>query len=149
MWQVERQAHKLKVSTVYHLTSIKAEGCKWSHIRDLDVNACRSSRRTKSIGEDLMSAKITPTQLLARIAGDPDMYALGLLPIDCFARHAYQTKTFPAIRGAHKASDADEIECKQWSLTSEEWVEEMDAARLALAHDMKLDLLRKGFAGAV
>jgi hypothetical protein len=93
-----------------------------------------------------MSTKITPDQLLARIEVDPDMYALGLLPIDSFARYAYQTKSYPKIRNAHRASDADMEECKKWCLTSDEWVEEMDAARLALAHDMKLDLIRKGFA---
>jgi len=96
-----------------------------------------------------MSAKITPDRLLTLIQGDPDMYALGFLPINCFARHVYQTKSYPAIRSAHTAADADSDECQKWGLTSEEWVEEMDAAKVALAHDMTLDLLRKGFALAV
>ena len=92
-----------------------------------------------------MPAKITAAELLSGITEDPDMHALGLLPIDSFARHAYQTKTYPSIRSVYKASAADADECAEWDVTSEEWVEEMDAARIALAHDMKIDLVRKGF----
>jgi hypothetical protein len=96
-----------------------------------------------------MTAKITTAQLISRIQDDPDMFALGLLPIDSFARHAYQTKNYPCIKSAYSVSNADDEECGEWSLTAEEWLEEMDVARLALAHDMKLDLNRKGLAEAV
>ena len=96
-----------------------------------------------------MSTKITMAQLISRIQDDPDMHALGLLPIDSFARHVYETKSYPDIKSAYTAANADPEECEQWNLSAEEWVEEMDAARLALAHDMKLDLARKGFEPAV
>ena len=96
-----------------------------------------------------MPAKITTAQLISRIEVDPNLYALDLLPPDCFARHAYETKPYPAIRGAHSAADADKEECDRWGLTAAEWVEEMDAARLALAHDMKLDLIKKGITPAM
>jgi len=93
-----------------------------------------------------MTAKITTIQLQRRIEDDPDMYALGFLPPDSFARHAYQNKSYPAIRNAYSVNDAEKHDCDRWNLTSEEWLEEMDVARIALAHDMKLDLIRKGFA---
>jgi hypothetical protein len=99
--------------------------------------------------EDLMSAKITKAQIYARINDDPDMHALGMLPIDSFARHAYQTKNYPSLKSAYSAANADEEECGDWNLTADEWVEEIDVARLALAHDMKIDLMRKGLAEAV
>jgi len=79
-----------------------------------------------------MPAKITAAELLPRITEDPDMHALGLLPIDSFARHAYQTKTYSSIGNVYKASDTDADECAEWDVTPEEWVEEMDAARIAL-----------------
>jgi len=50
---------------------------------------------------------------------------------------------FSAIRGAHSTADGDKEERGRRGLTAEEWVEEMDAARLTLAHDMKLDLIKK------
>jgi hypothetical protein len=93
-----------------------------------------------------MTAKITTVQLRSRIKGDPDMYALGFLPTDSFARHAYQTKSYPAIRSVYSVANAKPHECERWHLTPEEWLEEMGAARLALAHDMKLDLIRQGYA---
>lgn len=96
-----------------------------------------------------MPTKVTIAQLKSRIADDPDTYALELLPPDSFARHAYETKPYPAIRGAHSAADADKEECDGWGLTADEWVGEMDAARLALAHDMKLDLIKKGITPAM
>lgn len=96
-----------------------------------------------------MSAKITPVQLVARINDDPAMFALGLLPIDSFARHVYQTKSYPCIRGAYTAANADREDCEQWRLTPEEWLEQMTVVVLALAHDMKLDLMRKGLSEAV
>ncbi len=91
-----------------------------------------------------MPTKITTAQLKSRIEAELDTYALELLPPDSFARHAYETKPYPAIRRAHSAVDAEKEECDRWNLTAEEWVGEMDAARLALAHDMKLDLIKKG-----
>jgi hypothetical protein len=93
----------------------------------------------------MMTAKITTLQLRSQIKGDPDMYALGFLPIDSFARHAYQNKSYPAIRSVYSVSNAEQKECERWRLTPEEWLEEMDAARLALAHDMRLDLIRHGY----
>ena len=96
-----------------------------------------------------MSTKITTSQLISRIQDDPDMHALGSLPIDSFARYAYENKSYPDIRSAYSAANADQEECEQWDLTAEEWVEEMDVARLALAHDVKIDLMRKGLAEAV
>jgi len=95
-----------------------------------------------------MTAKITTAQLRTRIKGDPDMYALGFLPIDSFARHAYQTKSYPTIRNVHSVSNAKMHECERWKLTPEEWLEEMDSVRIALAHDMKLDLIRHGYTPA-
>jgi len=91
-----------------------------------------------------MPTKVTIAQTQARIAADPDAYAFEFLPPDSFARHAYETKPYPAIRRAHSPDDADKDECERWNLTAEEWAEEMDAARIALAHDMKLDLIKKG-----
>ena len=93
-----------------------------------------------------MPTKVKVAQLKARIGEDPDVYALDLLPPDSFARHAYENKPYPEIRRAHAGAGADEAECARWQLTPEEWAEEMDAARLALAHDMKLDLIRTGVA---
>lgn len=91
-----------------------------------------------------MPTKVTIAQLKARMAGDLDAYAFELLPPDSFARHAYDTKPYPEIRRAHSAADADRDECRSWDLTPEEWAEEMDAVRIALAHDLKLDLIKKG-----
>lgn len=96
-----------------------------------------------------MPTKITVKSLVSQIQADPDMHALGMLPIDSFARHAYQTKSYPDIKGAYGAANANPDECQQWHLTAEEWVEEMEAAAVALAHDVKLDLARKGFESAV
>jgi hypothetical protein len=96
-----------------------------------------------------MPTKVTTAQIKSRIEAELDTYALELLPPDSFARHAYETKPYPAIRGAHSAADADKEERDRWGLTAEEWAEEMDAARLALAHDMKLDLIKKGITPAM
>jgi hypothetical protein len=93
-----------------------------------------------------MTAKITTNQLKTRIKGDPDTYALGFLPVDSFARHAYQHKSYPAIRDVYSVTNAKKHECERWHLTPEEWFEEMGAARIALAHDMKLDLIKQGYA---
>lgn len=126
------------------LIGVKAETCRVWHL-DSQLLA----RRVETHREYLMPAKITTTQLISRIEVDPDIYALDLLPPDSFARHAYETKPYPAIRAAHSAADAGKAECDQWGLTAEEWVEEMDAARFALAHDMKLDLIKKGITPAM
>lgn len=91
-----------------------------------------------------MPTKVTIAQLKSRMAGDLDAYAIDLLPPDSFARHVYDTKPYPEIKRAHSADDADKAECERWDLTAEQWAEEMDAARIALAHDMKLDLIKKG-----
>ncbi len=56
---------------------------------------------------------------------------------------------YPAIRGAHSTADGDKEERGRRGLTAEEWFEEMDAARLTLAHDMKLDLIKKEIAPAM
>lgn len=96
-----------------------------------------------------MPTKVTIAQLKARIGQDPDTHALDLLPPDSFARHAYESKPYPQIRRAHAPEAADKDECERWQLTPEEWAEEMDAARIALAHDMKLDLIRKGITPAM
>jgi hypothetical protein len=96
-----------------------------------------------------MPTKITTAQLKSRIEAEFDTYALELLPSDSFAHHAHETKPYPAIRGAHSAADADKEERDRRGLTAEEWVEEMDAARLALAHDMKLYLIKKGIPPAM
>jgi len=93
-----------------------------------------------------MTTKITTLQLKSRIKVDPDMYALGHLPMDSFARHAYQNKSYPVIRSAYSAANAKQHECERWHLTPEEWLEQMGVARIALAHDMKLDLIRTGYA---
>ena len=91
-----------------------------------------------------MAAKITIAQIRARIAANADEYAVEYLPPDSFARHAFETKPYPAIKRAKTAADADKAECEKWGLTADEWAEEMSAARIALAHDMKLDLIMKG-----
>lgn len=91
-----------------------------------------------------MPTKVTIAQLKSHMAGDLDAYAFELLTPDSCARHGYDTKPYPEIRGAHCAANADGDECKSCDLTPKEWAEEMDAARIALAHDMKLDLIRKG-----
>lgn len=96
-----------------------------------------------------MTTKVTTAQLKSRMQADLDAYAVDFLPADSFARHAYDNKPYPALRSAHSASDADKEECEKWDLTPEEWVEEMDAARLALVHDMKLDLIKKGITPAM
>lgn len=96
-----------------------------------------------------MPTKVTIAQLKARMADDLDAYAVELLPPDSFARHAYENKPYPEIRRAHSADDADKEECERWGLTSEQWAEELDAARIALAHDMKLDLIKKGITPAM
>jgi len=93
-----------------------------------------------------MTTKITTVQLRTQIKHYPDIYALALLPTDSFARHAYQTKSYPAIKNVYSPTAAKRHECERWHLTPDEWLEEMDAARIALAHDMKLDLIRQGFA---
>lgn len=91
-----------------------------------------------------MTSKINSAILKSRIEGDADQYAVEFLPPDSFARHAYETKSFPAIRKVHGAGDADSAECEKWGLTAQEWADEMEAVRIALAHDMKLDLINKG-----
>jgi len=91
-----------------------------------------------------MTSNINSTILISRIKDDADQYAVEFLPPDSFARHAYETKSFPAIRKAHTAASADAAECEKWGLTAQEWADEMDAVRVALAHDMKLDLISKG-----
>jgi hypothetical protein len=96
-----------------------------------------------------MPTTITSAQLKSRIEAELDTYALELSPPESIARHACETKPYPAIRGAHSAADADNEECDGWGLTAEEWAEEMDAARLALAHDMKLDLIKRGVTPAM
>lgn len=92
-----------------------------------------------------MPRKITVAQLKSRMATDPDALAVEWLPPDSFARHAYDTRPYPLIKRACTPADAVEPECQKWGLTSEEWAEEMAAARIALAHDMKLDLIKEGF----
>lgn len=92
-----------------------------------------------------MPAKMTVEKLKARIAADPDTLAAELLPPDSFARYAYDNKSYPEIRKDHARADADKAECEKWGLTPDEWAEEMNAARLAMAHDMKLDLIQEGF----
>jgi hypothetical protein len=94
--------------------------------------------------EDEMAAKITGAQIRLRIGANEDEYAAEFLPPDSFARHVFETKPYPVIKRAKTASDADKAECEKWGLTAEEWAEEMAAARIALAHDMKLDLITKG-----
>jgi len=92
-----------------------------------------------------MSSKVTEAQLRARIAVDPDAPAADLLPPRSFARYAYENKPYPVVRTRHSADDARASECTEWGLTPEEWAEEMSAARLAMAHGMKLDLIQEGF----
>ena len=96
-----------------------------------------------------MSAKVTRSSVLSKISSDPDAYAIEFLPRNSFARHAYENKPYPAIRSAHSATNADKQECQKWGLSADDWVEEMDAARIALAHDMKLDLIKKGITPAM
>lgn len=49
----------------------------------------------------------------------------------------------PEIRRARFVADADGDERKSRDLTPKEWAEEMDAARIAPAHDIKLDLIEE------
>lgn len=88
-----------------------------------------------------MAAMITTSELRQLMAADLDRYAIEHLPEGSLARFAYENKPYPAVRKMHKPSEANPADCEKWSLTPEEWTEEMEAARLAMAHDMKLDLL--------
>lgn len=92
-----------------------------------------------------MPRKITVAQLKSRMATDPDVLAADWLPPDSFARHAYDTKPYPLVKKVCTSADAGKAECEKWGLTSDEWAEEMAAARIAIAHDMKLDLIKEGF----
>lgn len=92
-----------------------------------------------------MSAKVTVEMLRTRIAAQADVLAADLLPPDSLARYAYDNKPYPEIRKDHTPADADKAECEKWQLTRQEWAEEMNAARYAMAHDMKLDLIKEGF----
>jgi hypothetical protein len=95
--------------------------------------------------EVAMPSKVTVAQLKASIATDPDALASDMLPPGSFARFAYDSKPYPVIKMAYSPASADKAECEKWGLTSAEWVEEMAAARIAMAHDMKLDLIQEGF----
>lgn len=92
-----------------------------------------------------MASKVTVAEIRARIAADPDVLALDLLPTDSFARYAYENKPYPILKRENSAADADRADCEKWGLTADEWAEQMAAARIAMAHDMKLDLLKEGF----
>lgn len=96
-----------------------------------------------------MTMKVTVAQIRSRIEASADEYAAEFLPPDSFARHAFYSKPFPAIKRAKTAADADKAECEKWGLTAAEWAEEMAATRIALAHDMKLDLIMKGITPAM
>jgi hypothetical protein len=92
-----------------------------------------------------MASKVTVAEIKARIAASADTLALDLLPADSFARHAYETKPYPILKRENSAANADKADCQKWGLTAEEWAEQMAVARIAMAHDMKLDLLKEGF----
>ncbi len=96
-----------------------------------------------------MAMKVTAAQIRSRIEANADDYAAEMLPPDSFARHAFENKPYPAIKRAKTPADADKAECEKWGLTADEWAEEMAAARIALAHDMKLDLIMKGITPAM
>ena len=59
-----------------------------------------------------MATKITVAQIRSRIGANADEYAAEFLPPDSFARHAFETKPFPAIKRAKTAADADKAECE-------------------------------------
>jgi len=92
-----------------------------------------------------MQKKVSLSELKANIAMDPDSLACDLLPAGSFARYAYDNKPYPVVKAVHTAADAQKAECEEWGMTADQWVEEMAAARVAMAHDMKLDLIKEGF----
>jgi hypothetical protein len=55
-------------------------------------------------------------------------YRKGLAYVDC----------------AHDAAHADAAECREFGLSAEQWSQQVEAARIALHHDMKLHAVQQG-----
>lgn len=92
-----------------------------------------------------MTTKISFDEFTTKLVADEDALAFDLLPKDSFARWAYEHKSYPSVHDPHTPAEADMAECKRWGMTPEEWAEQMAIARMAMAHDMKLDLIKEGF----
>ncbi|HSF96375.1 MAG TPA: hypothetical protein VLA52_15220 [Thermohalobaculum sp.] len=92
-----------------------------------------------------MTTKMSLDEFEKKLAADLDTLALDLLPEGSFARWVYEQKSYPVVHDAHTPAEANRGECKKWGLSAEEWAEQMAVARAAMAHDMKLDLIKEGY----
>jgi hypothetical protein len=91
---------------------------------------------------------ISSADVKKRVSAKMDEYARDWLPAQSFARYVYDNKPAWEIRRGHSPAQSDKAECEKWGLSPEEWADQYLAARIALQHDLKLDLISSGHFGA-
>jgi hypothetical protein len=75
---------------------------------------------------------LTPNELRACLAADPQTSPSTHLADDSFAAWCYDNLSLTAVRSAFER-DADVDDCEQWGLTALEWKTQVEMAIIALA----------------
>jgi hypothetical protein len=95
------------------------------------------------VRENDMTILVTPQQIRNYMAQHLDEPAEGCLPEGSLALARYR-RGLAYVDCPHAAADADAGECREYGLTGEQWSQQVEAARIALHHDMKLHAVQQG-----
>jgi hypothetical protein len=90
-----------------------------------------------------MAILITPQQVRDYMWKHLDEPIEECLPEGSLARDRYQ-RGLAYVDCAHDPADADADDCRKYGLTPEQWSEQVEAARIALHHDLKLRAVQQG-----
>jgi hypothetical protein len=90
-----------------------------------------------------MAILVTPQHVRTYMSQHLDEPAEACLPEGSLALERYR-RGVAFVECPHAPSDADAKECERFGLTAEQWSQQVEAARIALHHDMKLHAVQQG-----